>query len=166
MKPDPAAAQPTPPPYVRAGEVPRRQAASVYPKAFWPKVAGRNKRQLGNVFGLENFGVNLTSLEPGAETALRHCHSLQDEFVYVLEGTPTLITDAGEFELAPGDCAGFKAATGNAHHLVNRSDQLVTLLEIGNRTKGCRAEYPDDDILMHVEADGRLRFTRKDGSSY
>ena len=154
------------PAYVRAADVPPRNNPSLYPEIFWSRVAGRTKRQLGDVFRLSNFGVNLTSLEPSAETALRHAHSLQDEFVYVLEGTPTLITDQGEFELAPGDCAGFRAGSGNAHHLVNRSDQRATLLEIGDRTQGCRAEYPDDDILMHLGQDGQVCFTHKDGSEY
>ncbi len=149
-------------PFVRALDVTPRETPSVYPEQFWSRVSGRIKRQLGNVFGLSNFGVNLTSLAPGAESALRHAHTLQDEFVYILSGSPTLITDEGEFILSPGDCAGFRAGTKNAHHLVNRSDHEVVFLEVGDRTGGDSATYPDDDLLMHIEG-GTLRFTRKNG---
>src|ERR1700674_5893356 len=88
---------------------------------FAARLAGRQKRVLGDVFGLTNFGVNLTRLSPGAVSALRHAHTRQDELVYILEGEPTLVTSAGETPLRPGMCAGFKAGAGDAHHLVNRS---------------------------------------------
>jgi uncharacterized cupin superfamily protein len=110
--------------------------------------------------------VNLTRLAPGAVSALRHAHSRQDEFVYVLEGRPTLVTDAGETALEPGMCAGFRAGTGEAHHLVNCSAHDVVYLEFGDRTAGDSATYPDDDLRALLDPDGRWRFTRKDGSAY
>jgi uncharacterized cupin superfamily protein len=119
---------------------------------------------LGDLFGLTNFGVNLTTLAPGAESALMHRHGKQDEFVYILEGTPTLITETGETPLRPGLCAGFPAG-GTAHHLVNRSDAPVVYLEIGDRTPGDLAEYPNDD-LQAAHEDGRWFFTHKDGRPY
>src|SRR3712207_9517630 len=79
-----------------AAEAPPRTKPSNYPEPFASRMAGREKRPLGDLFGLTNYGVNLTRLEPGAVSALRHAHSKQDEFVYILEGHPTLITDAGE----------------------------------------------------------------------
>jgi uncharacterized cupin superfamily protein len=124
------------------------------------------KRPLGDRFGLTIFGVNLTTLPPGAMSALRHAHTSQDEFIYVLEGTPTLITDAGETMLKPGMCAGFKAGTGDAHHLVNRSESDVVYLEVGDRTLGDGAHYPDDDIVAVKTSDGTRKFTRKDGTPY
>jgi uncharacterized cupin superfamily protein len=151
---------------VRAAEMPARAKASNYPEPFARRMAGREKRPLGDAFGLTNFGVNLTRLKPGAQSALRHAHSLQDEFVYILEGTTTLVTDAGETVLAPGMCAGFKAGTGNGHCLINKSDTDVVYLEIGDRTKGDTGTYPDDDIAARMDADGRWRFTRKDGTPY
>src|SRR5262245_19899532 len=101
---------------IRALEAPPRARPSTYPELFARLLAGREKRPLGDLFGLTNFGVNLTRLPSGAMSALRHAHTRQDEFVYVLEGRPTLITDAGETLLDPGMCAGFKAGTGDAHH--------------------------------------------------
>lgn len=98
---------------------------------------------LGNMFGLENFGVNLTYLPPGAISALRHAHSRQDEFVYVLAGNPVLRTEQGETMLAPGMCAGFRSGSGNAHHLVNLSGEMVVCLEVGDRTEGDAVTYPD-----------------------
>jgi uncharacterized cupin superfamily protein len=129
-------------------------------------VRGREKRPLGDPFGLTNFGVNLTRLPPGAVSALRHAHLKQDEFIYVLEGAPTLITDAGETPLAPGMCAGFKAGSGDAHHLVNRSDGDVLYLEVGDRTPDDRVTYPDDDLQAVLGADGVWQFRRKDGTPY
>ena len=151
---------------VRAAEMLLRAKASNYPEPFAGRMTGREKRPLGDVFGLTNFGVNLTRLKPGAQSALRHAHSLQDEFVYILEGTATLLTDAGETVLTPGMCAGFKAGTGNGHCLINQSGADVVYLEIGDRTKGDAGSYPDDDIAARMGADGRWRFTHKDGTPY
>lgn len=105
-----------------------------YPPPFAARVAGRDKRPLGDLFGLQNFGVNLTRLAPGAASSLRHAHSRQDEFVYILSGCPTLVTDEGAALLQPGMCAGFAAGTSSPHHLVNHSDADVVYLEIGDRS--------------------------------
>jgi uncharacterized cupin superfamily protein len=128
-------------------------------------MAGRLKRPLGDVFGLSNFGVNLTRLSPGAVSALRHAHTKQDEFIYILEGHPTLHTDEGRTRLAPGMCAGFRKATGNGHRLVNETGADVVYLEIGDRTPGDEGSYPDDDIQATL-VDGKWKFVHKDGSSY
>jgi uncharacterized cupin superfamily protein len=154
-----------PPAAVLATDVPVRARRSVYPEPFASRMAGRSKRQLGEVFGLTNFGVNLTSLAPGGSSALRHAHTRQDEFVYVLSGTATLHTDAGRMQLAPGMCAGFKAGTGDAHRLVNDTQQEVVYLEIGDRTAGDAATYPDDDIKATL-VDGKWVFTRRNGDAY
>ena len=151
---------------LKALEAPLRAKASGYPEKFRARVAGREKRPLGDLFDLTNFGVNLTRLAPGAESALRHAHAKQDEFVYILEGRPTLITNAGETELSPGMCAGFKAGNGDAHHLVNRSKADVVYLEIGDRTKGDSASYPDDDMQVVQDAEGNWRYLHKDGTPY
>jgi uncharacterized cupin superfamily protein len=127
---------------------------------------GREKRPLGDLFGLQNFGVNLTRLAPNAISALRHAHSRQDEFIYIVEGHPTLVTDAGETQLAPGMCAGFKAGTGDAHHLQNRTGSDVLYLEVGDRSPGDTGSYPDDDLQAVVNSEGKWIFTRKDGTPY
>ena len=151
---------------VRALDVAPRAKASSYPEPFASRVKGRQKRPLGEVFGLQNFGVNLTRLVPGAQSALRHAHTRQDEFVYVLEGHPTLVTGAGDTELGPGMCAGFRAGSGDAHHLQNRTASDVLYLEIGDRAPGDGATYPDDDLQALLGSDGSWRFTRKDGTAY
>src|SRR5277367_3623999 len=129
-----------------AADVPPRAKRSNYPEPFFSRMAGRDKRPLGDLFGLANFGVNLTRLKPGGSSSLRHAHTKQDEFVYILEGRPTLITDAGRTALKPGMCAGFKAGTGDAHHLMNETAEDVVYLEIGDRLPGDGVVYPDDDI--------------------
>lgn len=150
---------------ISAMSVAVRTKPSNYPEPFITRMAGRTKRQLGDVFGLSNFGVNLTELAPGGESALLHAHTRQDEFVYVLEGTPTLVTETGETLLAPGMCTGFPAE-GVAHQLVNRTDATVRYLEIGDRRPGDAARYPRDDIQADLGPDGQWVFTHKDGSAY
>ena len=148
-----------------AEEAPLRTKPSNYPEPFASRMAGRQKRPLGDLFGLANFGVNLTRLSPRAVSALRHAHTRQDELVYVLRGHPTLYTDEGATRLGPGMCAGFKAGTGNAHHLVNETDQEVVYLEIGDRAAGDEGSYPDDDLKAML-VDGKWKFVRKDGTPY
>lgn len=150
---------------VHAADVSPRTTPSAYPPPFASRMTGRQKRQLGEVFGLKNFGVNLTRLKPHAMSALRHAHTMQDEFIYILEGRPTLVTDDGRLELAPEMCAGFNAGSGNAHHLVNETNDDVVYLEIGDRSRGDGATYPDDDLEARM-VDGGWRFFRKDGSAY
>jgi len=150
---------------VEALAVAPRAKASNYPEPFASRMQKRVKRQLGDQFGLRAFGVNLTELLPGGESALLHRHTTQDEFVYILEGRPTLVTDQGEEALAPGMCAGFPAA-GVAHQLVNRTDAIVRYLEIGDRRPDDAATYPNDDLAAAMGPDGNWLFTRKDGSAY
>lgn len=150
---------------VIALEVPPRPRGSAYPQPFAARVAGREKTVLGDLFGLTNFGVNLTTLEPGAMSALRHWHGRQDEFIYVLSGTPTLVMDSGETLLYPGMCVGFKAGVPDAHHLVNQSATEVSYLEIGDRSTGDSVTYPDDDLQAVLDG-GKWRFQHKDGSPY
>ena len=152
-------------PAIHAASAPQRAKASNYPEPFAAMVAGRIKRPLGDMYGLENFGVNLTRLLPGAITALFHRHSKQDEFIYILEGKPTLVTEGGRQVLEPGMIFGFPAG-GTAHHLVNETASDCVLLEVGDRTTGDEGAYPRDDIQAVMGADGQWRFTHKDGRPY
>lgn len=146
-----------------ADDIPPRRKPSIYPEPFASRMSGREKRQLGDFFGLKNFGVNLTRLAPLAVSALRHAHTRQDEFIYVLQGRPTLHTDEGRTLLSPGMCAGFRAGTGNGHRLVNETSDEVVYLEVGDRSPGDEASYPDDD-LQAVLVNGQWTFSHKDGS--
>jgi uncharacterized cupin superfamily protein len=148
-----------------ADAAPPRTKASGYPEPFASQMTGRQKKPLGDLFALTNFGVNLTRLAPGAVSALRHAHTKQDEFVYILLGHPTLHTDEGRTKLAPGMCAGFKAGTGNGHRLINETDEEVTYLEVGDRTPGDEGSYPDDD-LKALLVGGTWTFVHKDGTPY
>jgi uncharacterized cupin superfamily protein len=154
-----------PPVAVLALEVPPRAVASNYPEPFASRMQGRVKRALGDVFGLANLGVNLCTLAPGASSSVRHAHSKQDEFVYVLQGQVLLHTDAGATLLGPGMCAGFAAGTGNAHCLENPGPGEALVLEVGDRSAGDQGSYPDDDLVA-VRIDGGWRFTHKDGTPY
>jgi uncharacterized cupin superfamily protein len=151
---------------ISAKSIPASIGKTNYPAPYASLVEGRLKRKLGDSFGLTNLGVNLTHLSPGAMSALAHSHSKQDECIYILEGTPILILGKEEFTLNPGDCHGFKAGTGIAHHLINRSQENVTYLEIGDRTIGDEVEYPNDDLKATQLQNGEWRMTHKDGRPY
>jgi len=140
-------------------------ARTNYPAPFDRAVLGRERKRLGNAAGLDQFGVNLTTLKPGAASALRHWHQKEDELVYMLEGEVLLIEDDGETVLRPGDAAGFKADNSNGHHLVNRTDRDAWYLEIGTRSKHDRVEYPDVDMLV-IRDDKGARYTHKNGEPY
>lgn len=138
---------------------------SSYPEPLKAVAEHRLKRRLGNHGGLNNFGVNMVTLPPGSGSALRHHHALQDEFVYIISGTPTLVTDAGEQTMTPGQCAAFPAGAGDGHKLMNNSAADVVYLEVGDRTANDVVSYPDDD-LRGVFGDGGFTFTRKNGEAY
>ena len=136
---------------------------SGYPHPFDEPCAPRMRRRLADAGGLQDFGVNLMTLPPGAWSSQRHWHSNEDEFVYVIEGELTLVEDQGECVLRPGDCAAFAKNTGNGHHLINRSSVTAIFLEIGSRNPNDLVTYPDIDMKTD-RLDGR--YVRKDGTSY
>ena len=140
--------------------------ATTYPEAFRADNQQRWNRRLGNHAGLNNFGVNLTRIEPGGQSSHRHAHLRQDEFIYVLQGTLELETNAGTEVLRAGMCAGFPARTGHAHRFVNRSAEDVLLLVIGDRTPGEEVAYPDVHLQLRQEGDGPYRYFHKDGTPY
>jgi uncharacterized cupin superfamily protein len=148
-------------PRIDVAKIPARPIAS-YPKEFAPVISGREKRRIGNAVGLTQFGVNITRIAPHSASALRHAHENEDEFVYVLEGELVLHENDGETVLKPGDAAGFKAGSGIAHCLINRSDRDAVYFEVGTRAKSERVQYPDVDFFMERDGTGR-RFFRKSG---
>ncbi len=138
---------------------------SSYPSPFDAPCATRERRPLGDAIGLTQFGVNLLTLPPGAWSSQRHWHQREDEFVYVLSGEVTLITDAGEQRLGPGMAAGFPAGRRDGHHLVNRGDRPAQVLEVGTRAGSDYAEYPDIDMKVEI-TDGRAQFWHMDDEPY
>lgn len=142
-----------------------RRVGTDYPVPFAEPCKPRVKRQLGEAVGLKNFGVNLTELPPGAWSSQRHWHTKQDEFIYVVEGELSLVTDAGETLLRRGMCAGFPAGKPDGHHLINKSDRKAVYLEVGDRTPGDEADYPDIDMQIR-SVGGALTFIRRDGTTY
>jgi uncharacterized cupin superfamily protein len=137
-----------------------------YPEPYRAGHDRRWSRRLGDHAGLRNFGVNITRIEPGGQSSHRHWHTRQDELVYVLEGEAVLVTDAGEEVLRAGMCAGFPAGARNGHHFLNRSSRDVLLLVVGDRTPDDEVDYPDIDMRAKSDAEGRYRFTRKDGTPF
>jgi uncharacterized cupin superfamily protein len=152
-------------PKIDIGKLETRIGSPNYPPAFKPACAGRHKTALGNAVGLTQFGVNLTRLEPGSATSIRHWHENEDEFVYILRGECVLIEDDGETILKAGECAGWKANVPNGHCIVNRSRSDVLLLEVGTRAQAERAHYPGSDLKF--ERDGKtVRVLHLNGEPY
>jgi uncharacterized cupin superfamily protein len=142
---------------------PRR--GTIYPDRFKKGYEGRLKRALAGPLGLTQFGVNVTTLEPGSCSAERHWHAREDECVYILSGEVVLVTDEGERVLKPGMAAGFAAGVANGHHLINRSGKPVTFLEIGTSSPDEVATYPDIDLHIVTTADTPKAY-HKNGEPY
>ncbi len=141
------------------------KSGSPYPAEFQAGCRGRHKQAIGDAVGLTQFGVNISRIEPGQASALRHWHELEDEFIYMLEGELVLVEDGGETVLKAGDAAGFKAGSGNGHKLVNRTKRDAVYFEVGTRAKTERVHYPDDDLVLERDEAGR-RYSHKNGEPY
>jgi len=141
------------------------RTGSGYPEPYRSRVLPREKRQLGDALGLTRIGINQTTLPPGKESSMRHWHTHEEEFIYVLSGEVVLCTDAGEQTLTAGMCAGFPLGTSDGHQLVNRSAAPAVYLEVSNRDAADRAFYPDVDLQFHG-VNAAAFFTRKDGSRF
>jgi uncharacterized cupin superfamily protein len=138
---------------------------SGYPEPYRQVTIGRERKRLGNAAGLEQYGVNLCRLRPGAASSQRHWHKHEDEFVYVLEGEVVLVEDTGETVLRPGDAAAWKAGVADGHCLINRTDRDAVFIEVGTRSPREVCEYPDID--MRAERDGKDgRYLHKSGAPY
>ncbi len=159
------ATRPIKKPAVDPEGLPERIGATAFPEPFRSKVAGRIKKAIGDAVGLTSFGVNLTSLEPGAWSAPRHWHSRQDELIYILDGEVTLITDEGEQVLTAGMAAGFPAGKADAHHLINHTNRRVSFLEIGDRTADDEVTWPDEGLKIQTQG-GKRVIVRRDGTLY
>lgn len=142
------------------------ESGSGYPSPFNEPCMDRVRRRLGDHFGLTDFGVNLVVLPPESWSSQRHWHTNEDEFIYIIDGTPTLITDEGETVLQPGSVAGFAAGQENGHHLVNKTDKPVTVLEVGSRRPGDSCRYSDIDMQMVGRGQPDAKFTRRNGEPY
>lgn len=153
-------------PALSATSVAAVRGQTIYPAPFSDVVRGRLRRRLGEQFGLANFGVNLTEIAPGTASALAHHHTRQDEFIYVLQGTLTLMLDGEALTLHAGDCYGFRAGNGIAHQLVNHSGAPATYLEVGDRSADDDVIYPYDDLKLAKRADGSWQALHKDGTPY
>jgi uncharacterized cupin superfamily protein len=151
-------------PKVDIGKIAPRLGSS-YPAAFKAATVGREKYALGDAVGLNQFGVNLTRLKPGAASSHRHWHENEDEFIFVLEGEIVLIENGGETLLRSGDSAGFKAGVANGHQLVNKSAREALYLEVGTRAPTERSHYPDVDLAGQNDGRG-YRFSKKSGEPY
>jgi uncharacterized cupin superfamily protein len=141
------------------------RSQSSYPEPYRTRVLPREVRALGEALGLTRIGVNLVRILPGKASSMRHWHTHEDEFLYVLEGELVLRTDAGEELLRPGMCAGFPAAARDGHHLLNRSAAPAAFLVVSNRDPQDTAHYSDPDVdLMWSPPAARGRMTRRDGT--
>jgi uncharacterized cupin superfamily protein len=141
------------------------ESGTNYPEPFNGAVNGRSRKRLGNAVGLDQFGVNLTTLNPGTWSSQRHWHEAEDEFVYVLSGELVLCEDSGETLLKAGEAAGWKANCANGHCLINRSDRDAVYIEVGSRHVNERVVYSDIDMRLERDQTG-ARYLHKSGEPY
>ncbi len=139
----------------------RAVTGSTYPMAFKAKVEARIKRRLGDVVGLNQFGINLVTMPPGAWSSQRHWHAQEDEFIYILSGELVLVTGAGETMMRAGDCTGFPAGNPDGHHLINRTAAEATYIEVGSRSRDEDVDYPDIDMTARRRGSKAAYFNRK-----
>ena len=151
---------------IKALDIIPNATKTVYPKILADRITGREKRKLGDYFGLVNFGVNLTHLAPQSISALFHEHQQQDEFVYLLQGQAVVVVGDDEWNLSAGECIGFPKGSGIAHQIRNDSSETVVFLEIGDRTRGDKVSYPHDDLMAEMNESGEWLFTNKQGEPY
>ncbi|HEX3858664.1 MAG TPA: cupin domain-containing protein [Pseudolabrys sp.] len=151
-------------PKVDIAKVPVK-SGTFYPAEFQAECKGRHKQAIGDAAGLTQFGVNITRIAAGSASALRHWHELEDEFIYMLEGELVLAENGGEVVLKAGEAAGFKAGSGNAHRLINRSNRDAVYFEVGTRAGTERVHYPDVDLVLVRDEQGR-RYLHRDGKPY
>lgn len=144
------------------------KSGSSYPAPFDAPCKAREWQGLAEAAELTQFGVNLVRLKPGVWSSQRHWHTHEDEFVYLVEGEAVLVTEGGEETMRPGDFAGFPAGSGDGHHLINRSDRDAVFLVAGTcREAEDEVHYSDVDMhLPNTPGEGRVGFTRKDGTPY
>jgi uncharacterized cupin superfamily protein len=150
-------------PKIDVASVQERKGSS-YPSPFDAPCADRVRKALGEAAGLTDFGVNLLRLPPGAWSSQRHWHRDEDEFVFVVSGEVTLVSDEGESVLRAGDCAGFRKGDDNGHQLINRTNGTAICLEVGTRSHGV-------DLCTYSDIDMKIddlvgRFAHKDGTFY
>lgn len=141
------------------------RTGTIYPAPFNEGYDKRHKRALTQKLGLSQFGTNITTLEPGGKSAERHWHKNEDEFVYILQGNPTLVDMHGKTELSPGMALGFPAGDKNGHQIINESDEDAIILEVGTRASEEEADYPDIDLKVKASG-GKFVFTHNDGTPY
>jgi uncharacterized cupin superfamily protein len=134
-----------------------------YPYPFDLPCRQHSSQRLARHGGLTQFGVNLTVIEPGGWSSQRHWHSHDDEFIWIVEGELTLVTDSGEQVLRAGDCAAFQCGVEDGHHLINKSSRPALVLEIGNSDPQDRCVYSDIDM---VAVPGTERYRHRDGTPY
>lgn len=140
-----------------------RKTGSGYPEPYAGMMSKRSYLQPGDAGGLTQFGANITILEPGGVSSMRHWHMNEDEFVMVTQGEVVMVTDEGETVMQVGDCAAFPAGVENGHHFLNKSGAEARFLVIGTRAARETVYYSDVDMMVE-DVDGVGTFTRKDGS--
>jgi uncharacterized cupin superfamily protein len=127
-----------------------------YPPGFDGLSDGKEVKNLSSPLGLRNFVVALVRLAPGAQDALRHWHSKQDEFVYMLDGELTLVTDARETTVSRGQSLGFRFGVEDGHMLENRSDLPATFMVVVGSRKDEVVTFSDHDLVLDDKTSGPI----------
>ena len=136
------------------------------PEPFASEIGPFQRKRLGDFFGLMQMGIHHEIIPPGSKTSLFHWHSKSEEFVYVLSGTITLVTEEGELPMSEGMCIGIQPGTGEGHQLVNLSDASAELFVVGTRPENDQVNYPNHDLMWQQDGEGQWHACHKNGEKY
>jgi uncharacterized cupin superfamily protein len=98
---------------------------------------------VGERLGAEKIGASVYELAPGQRTFPYHWHQLEEEWLIVLRGKPTLRDPNGERTLAEGDCVVFRTGPEGAHSIRNDTGEPVRLLMLSSEADAEICFYPD-----------------------
>lgn len=146
---------------LRKGSVEPLSPASSYPEPYNLGSGNLSYLPLSTKGGLTQFGAYVETLHPGGQSSQMHWEEAEDEFLYLLTGTLTVVEDGVETLITPGDACVWPAGVPVAHCLKNHSDAPATYLIVGSRVAGNVAHYPGLDLI--ATPDG---FTHLDGTPY
>jgi uncharacterized cupin superfamily protein len=116
---------------------------------------------VGQKIGGELIGAGLYEIEPGSKLWPYHTHYLNEEWLVVLRGEPTLRTPDGEQALKEGDVACFPRGKRGAHQVINGTDSRVRVLMLSSMVPGEVIEYLDTGkVLAKDHEDEDIVFAR------
>lgn len=121
----------------------------------WQRLPGSTAfKRLGAYGGGRQVGVGIDVLKPGQFSNRFHYHLKEEEHVFILKGSATLILGERRYVMQERDYCCFPAGQRAGHHLLNHTTQDCVFLTIGDN-------HPDDIAVFPDLGKARIRATGK-----